>query len=63
MKTSPLRLGYTQQPDGSYSKRIEFDVPGKPGVILVKHLRRDCKGQLLASKRGEWMREKSKTTI
>ena len=63
MKTNPIRMGYSRQSDGSFRKRVEFDVPGKPGVVLVKYLRRDSAGTLLPSGRGEWMREKAKPQL
>lgn len=58
MKTRLIRQGYTQKPNGYFVKRVEFDVPKKPGVILVKILTRDPNGVLVRGERSKWMREK-----
>lgn len=58
MTANPARMGYFRQPDGTWKKRVEFTVPRKPGVILVKYLCRNAKGELFNGGPGKWMREK-----
>jgi len=51
------RQGYTRQQDGTWRKRVEFKIPRKPGVFLVKYLCRNAKGELFNGGPGKWMRE------
>lgn len=52
---NPKLLNYRFNPAESvYERRVEFNVPSRPGLVSVIILRRSLRGELLRAKRAEW---------
>lgn len=51
-----VRSGYKLSPDGRYRKRVEFDVPKRPGIVNRVDLVRSADGSLLKSETVGWVR-------